>query len=143
MPRRTGTLSDNTAGLQFAGSRSPPQLWTFTNFIVFKNIYIKKPTVYTWPLSGRASYTTLCHVSLSFCYNNSSVTSTVLRLTATKLKPLIFHLSKFHKQLFYSGQTDIIHFTEGTQCGTRLAQSAVRDNVTLSAETSARTTVLF
>ena len=117
MPCQTGTLSDNTAGLQFAGSRSPPQLWTFTTFIEYKNCYIKNPTVYTWPLSGLASYSTLCLILLSFCYNSRSVTSTIVSLSATKLKPLTFQLSKFHKSFFfYSGQTGIIHFTEGKQC---------------------------
>ena len=128
MPCRTGTLSDNTAVLQFAGSRSPPQVWTFTTFIIYKNFYIKKLTVYTWPLSGLASYSTLCLIFLSFCYNSSSVTSTIVNLTATNLKLLIFQLSKFHKHLFfYSGETGIIHFTEGTRCYTRLAQPVARE----------------
>jgi hypothetical protein len=58
-----GPLSDNTAGLQFAGSGSPPQLWTFTTFVAYKNCYIKKNTRYThghyqsWPRTAHyASY---------------------------------------------------------------------------------------
>jgi len=43
---------------------------------------------------------------LSFCHDSSSVTSTTVSLTATKLIRLIFQLSKFHKPLFFnSGQT--------------------------------------
>jgi hypothetical protein len=55
------------------------------------------------------------HLTQLFC-NSSTVTSTAVSLTATKLKPLIFQFSKFHKHLFfYSWQAIIIHFTEGTQ----------------------------
>jgi hypothetical protein len=41
-------------------------------------------TIYTRLLSVRAQYSRLCHISDSFGYNGSLVTSTVVCLTAAK-----------------------------------------------------------
>jgi hypothetical protein len=48
--------------------------------------------VYTRPLSAQAQYSRSCH---NLHYNSSLETWTVVRLTAAKLKPLIFSALSF------------------------------------------------
>jgi hypothetical protein len=48
--------------------------------------------IYTGPLSVQAQYSRFCHISISFHYDGSLVTWTVVCLTATKFKPLILSL---------------------------------------------------
>jgi hypothetical protein len=60
---------------------------------VINNFYIQY--VYTRLLSVQAQYSRLCPIFSSIHYSSSLVTWTVVCLTATKFKPLIFSVSGF------------------------------------------------
>jgi hypothetical protein len=51
--------------------------------------------LYTNPLSLQALAKQIMPVLRILCYNGSLVTSTIVRLTAAKFKPLIFSISRF------------------------------------------------
>jgi hypothetical protein len=52
-------------------------------------------TTYTRPLSVQAQYSRACSIISSSCYDSSLVIWTVVCLTVTKFKPLIFSVSGF------------------------------------------------
>jgi hypothetical protein len=57
--------------------------------------------IYTWPLSVRAQYSRLCPISGSFRYYGSLDTWTVVCLTVTKFKPLVFFVTGFALSNFF------------------------------------------
>jgi hypothetical protein len=59
------------------------------------NIYLYIYTIYTRPLSVQAENSRSCPILGSSGYNGSQVTWTVVRLTAAKLKPLVFSFPGF------------------------------------------------
>jgi hypothetical protein len=57
--------------------------------------YVRIYITYTRPLSVQAEYSRSCPIISISCYNSSLFTWTVVWLTAAKIRPLIFPVSRF------------------------------------------------